>query len=209
MVEGVRQLSQIAFGIFKARYIDQGLNLMEPVAADTSVDPATQEVVVEDSFGKGFIAYQLTNTLAPTGSGVGCGYFDEAGSEDDCGISRVMNGYLFAGCFVPTSEANRLAFADYCLANFSRDYFDDSGPGPTRQSLEQGLDPQAFRDFWREYGHEYRASGLELLNRKVVTANYSATYQSDLLGVWDVLDKCDPIESAEDESALGLDLPAE
>lgn len=209
VVEGVRQLSQIAFGIFKARYIDQGLNLMEPVAADTSVDPATQEVVVEDSFGKGFIAYQLTNTLAPTGSGVGCGYFDEAGSEDDCGISRVMNGYLFAGCFVPTSEANRLAFADYCLANFSRDYFDDSGPGPTRQSLEQGLDPQAFRDFWREYGHEYRASGLELLNRKVVTANYSATYQSDLLGVWDVLDKCDPIESAEDESALGLDLPAE
>lgn len=209
VVEAVRQLSQIAFGIFKARYVGQESNLMESILDDISVNPATGETVVKEISGKGFIAYQLTNALPPTGSGVGCGYFDESGVKDGHGISLAMNNYLFEHCFAPTSEANKLAFADYCLANFSRDYFDDSGQVPTRHSLEQGLNPLAFRKFWRKYGDTYRKAGLEMLNRKVVTANYSATYESNLLEVWKVLDSDDPIDSAGEETSSEPVRPAE
>lgn len=188
VVEAVRRASQIAFQEFKTRYIDGRRNFLSASIEDISVDQATGETVVTDRSGKGFIIYQLANSLAPTGSGVGCGYFDEYGAGDGCGIAREMNAYLFEVCFAPINEENKLAFADYCLANFSRDYFNETGSVPTRQSLEQGLDVGAFRAFWNRHGPTYKAANLEAHSRRVVTANYTAWYADDLPKVWDVLD---------------------
>ena len=187
VIEGVRVISQRSFQIFRERYISSGINFMVEAAGEMSYRASTLEVAVHETWTAGFVIYQLSNTLAPTGSGVGCGYFDASGREDQRGISLVMNTYLFEVCFAPVSELNKFAFADYCLASFSRDYFDEGGSVPTQQSLEAGLDPQSFRAFWLRYGDTYRRAKLEQYERTVVTVNYSAAY-SKLPEVWDVLD---------------------
>jgi hypothetical protein len=188
-VDAVRAASQLAFSLFKNAYIDSGRNFLVESRVETGGDDP-EVGSVQSHWVAGFVVYQLTNAFPPTGSGVGCGFFDEEGEDDGGGVSMAMNSYLFDHCFNPAGgRENVLAFADYCLANFSKDYFDGDGPKPTRQSLEEGLNGDCFGKFWRLHHAKFKAEKLELLGREVVTNNYTSSYSSDIEQVWKVLDE--------------------
>jgi hypothetical protein len=190
VIDGVRLISQKSFQIFKERYIDSGANVFIECWKESSNEDFVTAPLVKWGGVAGFISYQLSNSLPPTGSGVGCGFYDVKGDSDKQGIAEIMNTYLFGLCFSSDQDETMMVFADYCLSNFSRDYFDDEGIGavPTRESLEQGLDPARFKRFWLDNHERFKLRRLDRLERVVETANYRASYAEHLRQVWDTLD---------------------
>ena len=214
---GMRRLSQQVFALFKRTYIDAGRNFIAearevPVDAflgqafahlheQASLDPGSEQgdttiarrVASARAFAASFVIYQLSNALPPNGSGVGCGHYDEVGSEDGAGISRLMNEYVFGFCFSPlVSGDNVLLFLDHCLANLSSPFHtgrDEEGYVATKSGLPGGLDPKAMGRYWLEHRDHIRGLGLQDSGRCVYTPGYTAFYRDDLDGVFSVLNE--------------------
>jgi KaiC/GvpD/RAD55 family RecA-like ATPase len=214
---GMRSLSQQVFAHFKRTYIEPGRNFIAeghkvPVEAflgqafahlheQALQDPASEQddtsiarrVAAARSFAASFVIYQLSNSLPPNGSGVGCGYYDESGAEDGGGISRLMNEYVFGLCFSPDVDGdNVLLFLDHCLAHLSSPFYtgrDEEGYIATKSGLPGGLDPKAMGGYWLMHRDHIRGLGLQDSGRCVLTPGYTAFYRDDLDGVFDVLDE--------------------
>ena len=214
---GMRRLSQEVFALFKRSYIDPRRNFLSevsdaPVEAflgeassqlgqqasrdDQSVQGAvslTQRVSAARTVAKSFVIYQLSNPLPPNGSGVGCGYYDECGVGDSCGISRLMNEYAFGVCFNPDiHEDNVFCFLDHCLSNLSSPFFsgrDEEGYFASKAQLPGGLDPKEMGRYWSQRREFIHQRILRVEERSVVTSNYIASYRKDLAGVFAVLDE--------------------
>ncbi|MDM0059028.1 KAP family NTPase [Variovorax fucosicus] len=212
-LQGMREISQAVFAHFRRVYVETGRNFLSEVGAtpasafigeastagegkDAAVTfeqtlSASDQVEAVRSTIKNFVTYQLCNSKPPNGSGVGCGFYDETGSDNKGGISRVMNEYMFKVCFNPLlDDNNRLLFADYCLSNLSNAVFAGSeadGFIPTKVGLADGLDEAALCEYWQQYRGAFE--GLLDLDRRVVTTNYVATYGKNLSAVFEVLDE--------------------
>lgn len=207
---GMRRISQLVFAKFKADYIDRNINFYAEVDAipdedfDTTGllqlykdDRAHKNEIVSNirasrSGIKSFVMYQLCNRKEANGSGVGCGYYDESGVQDNHGISRIVDSYVFNFCFNPKiDESNAYHFLDYCLSNLSNSYFEGT-PGDGFVAARSGLigcfDIESFAWYWRKHGDFVRYKAGESLTREVVTSNYVAFYSDDLDGVFKVLD---------------------
>jgi hypothetical protein len=212
----MRELSQVVFALFKQTYIDTQRNFLSEVN-DTPVEAffgqSSSQLVQEASSGdqseqvaaplarrvssarsvvKSFVIYQLSNSLPPNGSGVGCGHYDESGAGDGGGVAKLMNEYAFGVCFNPDiHEDNCLLFLDHCLLHLSSAFFsgsDGKNYSATRTDLPGGLDPKVMGRYWRRHGKDIRQQALHVGERYVVTANYIASYREDLAGVFAVLD---------------------
>jgi len=210
--KGMRQISQQVFEHFRRVYIEPKRNFLAEVNGTSAYEflgqaggpppendesesvehalPQDDQLEAARSSVKMFVIYQLCNSRPATGSGVGCGFYDEVGAGDNAGIARQMNAYAFEVCFNPELDAGNLAlFADYCLCQFSSAFF-SSGQGqgfvPTKESLQAGFDLSALCEYWQRRREAYR--DLPTLDRRVVTSNYVATYREDLPKVFDVLD---------------------
>jgi hypothetical protein len=210
----MREISQAVFAHFRRVYIETGRNFLAeanatpaqefvggaggplPEAEDNSVNfertlSASDQVEAVRSSIKSFVIYQLCNSKPPNGSGVGCGFYDETGSDNKAGIAGVMNAYVFGVCFNPAlGENNRLLFADYCLTQLESAVFARSQGGwfiPTKANLTSGFDESALCDYWQQH----RAAFDELLSvdRRVVTTNYVVTYKDALPGAFQMLDE--------------------
>jgi hypothetical protein len=214
---GMRKLSQEVFALFKRTYIDSQRNFFAevndtPVEAflgvafaklidEASRDPQSEHdenaiarrVASARSVVKSFVIYQLSNSLSPNGSGVGCGHYDEDGVEDGGGIAKVMNDYVFSICFNPEiHESNVLLFLDHCLSHLSSSFFsgrDEDGYVATKANLPGGLDPKEMGRYWRQHREHIRGRDLHTIGRWVFRPNYTASYRDDLDGVLAVLDK--------------------
>lgn len=214
---GMRTLSQQVFAHFKRTYIDTGRNFIAeacdvPVDAflghafvhlheRASLDPGSEQgdtaiagrIAAARSFAASFVIYQLSNPLPPNGSGVGCGHYDESGAEDGCGISRLMNEYVFDFCFSPVVNGdNVLLFIDHCLAHLSSPFHtgrDEEGYVPTKSGLPGGLDPKAMGRYWLAHRDHIRGLDLQDNGRCVFMPSYTALYRDDLDGVFAVLDE--------------------
>ena len=214
---GMRKLSQEVFALFKRTYIDSQRNFLAeatsaPVEAflgmafaqqidEASRDPQPEHgdtaiawrVAVARSIVKSFVIYQLSNSLPPNGSGVGCGYYDENGVDDSGGIAKVMNDYVFGFCFNPEiHENNVLLFLDHCLSHLSSPFYsgrDEDGFVATKAELPGGLDPKEMGRYWRQHRELIRGRELHTIGRCVFTPNYTAFYRDDLEGVFAVLDE--------------------
>lgn len=209
-IMGMRKISQIIFAKFKADYIDRKVNFYAAVDAvsvenfdttglllthrdEPSIKNAIASNILASRSGvKGFVIYQLCNSKGANGSGVGCGYYDESGVEDNHGISRIIDSYVFGFCFNPkVDEDNAYHILDYCLSHLSNSYFEGT-PGDGFVAARSGLigcfDIESFACYWKEHGALVRAKAEETPNRKVVTSNYIASYTDDLNGVFKVLD---------------------
>lgn len=213
---GMRKISQEIFKLFKQTYIEQNRNFLSEVNStpdeqflgtvqSSNVDfPAVEEQAERDmpslaerilavrSAVKSFVIYQLSNSLPPTGSGVGCGHYDESGSLDSGGIAKVMNEYLLSFCFNPeVEEGNALLFLDHCLTHLSSSFFsgdNEDGYIATVAELPGGLDAAKVGEFWRNYGDRIRQLAALNQDRSVTTSNYTAFYRDDLSNVFEVLD---------------------
>jgi hypothetical protein len=221
---GMRTLSQQVFAHFKRTYIEPGRNFIAeargvPVDAflgqafahlheQASLDPGSDQgdttiarrVAAARPFAASFVIYQLSNALPPNGSGVGCGHYDESGTEDGGGISRLMNDYVFGHCFNPSVDGdNVLLFLDHCLAHLSSPFHtgrEEEGYVATKSGLPGGLDPKAMGRYWLEHRDHIRGLELQGNGRCVFMPGYTALYRDDLNGVFAVLD-----ELADEETA--------
>jgi hypothetical protein len=213
---GMRKLSQEVFALFKRAYIDPQKNFCAEVdeapvdaflgvafanlEAQASLPPQfehsntaiNRRIASARSVIKSFVIYQLSNSLPPNGSGVGCGYYDEDGTEDGCGIAKLMNEYMFGICFNPDIDKNNgLLFLDHCLTHLSNSFFsgrDEQGYFPTKAELPGGLDPKEMGRYWRQHRVQIRERKLEAIQRCVFMPNYVASYTDYLEAVFAVLD---------------------
>lgn len=208
-IAGMRTISQCIFALFKSRYIDAKRNLFDDVDAvsDAAFLGAASFEIAKNDAGEGlldliegtrsrvktFVVYQLANRQAGTGSGVGCGYYDIAGTADGGEIARLMNDYMFDVCFNPAiKEKNVEHFLDYCLCNLTSGFWsgsDEDGYHPTPQSLASILNVGTLADYWAKNGKGIKAQNFTSSDKRVVTLNYVATYKDDLPSVFDVLDQ--------------------
>lgn len=214
---GMRKLSQEVFSLFKRTYIDSQRNFLAeangvPVEAflgrafaqltdeasrnaqsEHSDNAIARRVASARSVVKSFVIFQLSNSLPPNGSGVGCGHYDEDGVGDGGGIAKVMNDYMFGTCFNPDiHENNVLLFLDHCLSHLSSSFFsgrDEDGYVATKAQLPGGLDPNAMGCYWRQHREHIRGRDLHASERCVFTPNYIAFYREDLNNVFVVLDE--------------------
>ena len=203
---GMRRLSQEVFALFKRTYIDSRRNFLADVCdapvedflGETSTRQSesaslTQRVSSARSVVKSFVIYQLTNQLAPNGSGVGCGFYDENGAGNEGGIARLMNKYMFDVCFNPDiHEDNALYFLDHCLSHLSNSFFSDRdkvGYFASKSELPGGLDPKEMGRYWSTHRELIRRRVQHVEERYVVTPSYIALYREDLAGVFEVLDE--------------------
>ncbi|PMR71724.1 KAP family NTPase [Halomonas heilongjiangensis] len=214
---GMRKLSQKVFALFKRTYIDSRRNFFAEVN-DTSAESFLGEVsskldrqassddqfeTSDASFAqlissarsvvKSFVIYQLSNSLPPQGSGIGCGHYDERGAGDGGGIAKLMNEYAFDVCFNPDlHEDNIIFFLDHCLSHLSNGFFsgrDEEGYFASKAELPGGLDPKEMGRYWSQHRDLIRQRVPLVEERCVVTTNYIASYRDDLDGVFAVLDE--------------------
>lgn len=214
---GMRKLSQEVFALFKRTYIDSRRNFFTeandvPVDAflgiafvqlreQASRDPQSQHsdiaiarrVASARYVVKSFVIYQLSNSLPPNGSGVGCGHYDEDGVEDGGGIAKLMNDYVFGTCFNPDVHTNNVfLFLDHCLSHLSSPFYsgrDEDGYIATKAGLPGGLDPREMGRYWRQHREHIRGLDSQNIQRYVFTPNYIVSYRDDLNGVFTVLDE--------------------
>lgn len=213
----MRKLSQCVFALFKRAYIDVGRNFIAeayevPVDAllgqafvhlheQASLDLGSEhvdttiarQIAAARSLVASFVIYQLSNTLAPNGGGVGCGHYDEVGTEDLGGISKLMNEYVFGFCFNPKVNGdNVLRFLDYCLSHLSSPFHtgrDEDGYVATKTGLCGGLNPKSMGMYWLQHRDHIRGLGLQHSGRCVFMPGYTAFYRDYLVGVFAVLDE--------------------
>jgi KAP family P-loop domain. len=214
---GMRRLSQEVFALFKRTYIDPQRNFLsevndapvevflgealsqfseqasEDVLSEQEAAPLAQSVSSARSAVKSFVMYQLSNTLPPNGLGVGCGHYDECGTGDGGGISKLMNEYAFGVCFNPNiHEDNVFHFLDHCLSHLSNSFFsarEERGYFASKAELPGGLDPKEMGRYWGQHRELIRQRAQHDKERNVVTYNHIASYRDDLAGVFTVLDE--------------------
>jgi len=212
---GMRHLSQEVFELFRSVFIAPSRNFLAEVDMTSSADflggrtaHLREENVSDDVAGhltmedrlaatrslvKSFVIYQLANSLGPTGSGVGCGFYDQRGKGDSSGIGQLMNDYVFDVCFNPNVEEDNIYhFANHCLSHLSSGFFSgeyEDGYVPTKRDLPGGLNIERLIEYWEV--HRERIMKLDLPNtmRRVVTLNYIASYKEELPKVFDLLDE--------------------
>jgi hypothetical protein len=213
-ISGMRTLSQRIFSKFHEEFVKPGRNYLAAVeetseqlffgAAEEHLKNGAEQIgaaetlqhrlLATKSMVKTFVIYQLTNRKPPTGSGVGCGYYDPEGRADKSDIASLMNKYIFEVCFNPELDSrNVYRFADYCLCKLANGFWssaedEDDGYFPTPASLSDELDASELVAYWEKFGPTIKQMNLPNLNSRVFTHNYSADYKTDLPRVYDVLD---------------------
>lgn len=175
---GMRKLSQEIFALFKKAYIEQRKNFLsetdeipesdflgaapilsqEQKANGHSEKPeeslVKQLIAGERSTVKSFVIYQLSNSNSPSGSGVGCGLYDEQGSREGHGIAKQMNDYMFEVCFnLVIDPENVHHFLQFCLTHLSNPFFtgafnEQDGYFPFKGEISGGLDSKRMGQYW-------------------------------------------------------------
>ncbi len=227
---GMRKLSQEVFALFKRTYIDSHLNFFAEVndvpveeflgiAFANSIEEASRDpqskhddnalarfVASARAVVKSFVIYQLSNSVPPNGSGVGCGYYDEDGGEDGGGIAKAMNDYVFGTCFNPeVHKDNVFLFLDHCLSNLSSSFFlgrNEDGYIATKAELPGGLDPKEMGSYWNQHRKHIRGRNLHASGRCVFRPDYIAFYRDYLDGVFTVLDELADEHSVHEEELV-------
>lgn len=207
----MRIASQKAFSLFFRDYIDTKKNFLLEVdklsieelvgvahsylndrLADETVTlkRVNEAADIARSRIKSFCIYQLSNDIIS--SGVGCGYYDVSGANDNHEIKRRMSEYLFEVCFrLDVSGTNAGCFVDYMLLGFQR-LFDTPGAKdfvPDLESVSRVLDANLLFTYWVRNERQYRGMNLQDTDREVRTSNVALTYSEAVPRLFDALTK--------------------
>ncbi|MDX8123098.1 P-loop NTPase fold protein [Janthinobacterium sp. GMG2] len=211
-VSGMRTITQRVFAKFRVRYIIPSVNLFDEFDTLThadllgeslpyyitsfthqgQMDRLENSVEATRSLAKSFVVYQLLNRHAPTGSGVGCGFYDSTGDADQGEIAYLMNQYLFEVCFNPNiAPENAEHFLNYCLLSLSSDNWAHGNERyqPSVQGMTSVMDPHELARYWDVHGHWFRSQNYPAITKKVISLNYVASYAEDIPLVYAVLDQ--------------------
>lgn len=209
--EGMREISQMVFHIFKDQYITQKKNIFEAIddlslddlagqcstfvraqikSGNVDQDYVDKLIAVEKSGVKSFVVYQIGNSMIS--SGVGCGFYDETGSADQKGIATQFNNYLFDQCFNPEiNQENFERFLDYLMINFAHTFGFGDGVSyvPTLGEFTKVIEKERLKDYWKAHKGTILALNFISKKKQVITSNYVATYEGDLPAVFRVLNE--------------------
>lgn len=218
--QGMRRISQEVFKHFKNIYIDTRRNFfadMHDIPDDDFLGdnelitfikqnqeqqktPLEEHVAATRSRILLFVIYQLSNPYPPSGSGVGCGFYDEQGTADEGRIAGLMNTYIFEFCFNPSIERNNVFyFLDYCLTKLRDPFFSDNneaGYFATKEELSNGLDAEVMGKYWLQHRDTIRSFFETYGDRVVITSNYKVSYREYLPKVFQALDELGNITNA-------------
>lgn len=208
--QGMREISQSTFNIFNTQYIVPKKNIfeefnklsMQDLAGDsfdyvlTNIKKGNinQEqidglVAAEKSGMQSFVIYQLGNSII--NSGIGCGYYDESGIENNKGIASKVNDYLFGYCFNPeVNLKNYEHFLDYLLTQFRHSFSFDEGVNYVSNIDEftKVLEPKQLRVYWQSHRESIFERDFLSSKKKIITSGYIASYEEDLRSVYKTLD---------------------
>jgi hypothetical protein len=210
-ISALRKISQSAFRIFKNNYIDNNINFFRSVDELNEKDlfgryyEFAQKTIGGDNFSKNvflqnvekvrsqiksFSIYQLGNQMIS--NGIGCGYFDVAGFEDKQGIRKELNTYLFDNCFNPKLESDAYRFfVEYLLLCFALNFsFSDDHDfhRPSLKEFTEVLDTDSLREYWHLNKEEILLRDFQTEEKMIYTLNYSISYRSGLVQVYEILD---------------------
>jgi hypothetical protein len=205
LIAEMRGISQHLFSLFTHLYINPRRNILEEVDKltyrDLMGDWADVSQGINESSGSElqndlsvkrssiiqFICYQIGGEVIE--QGVCCGYYDEAGFDDQKGIAKAFRGYLFDVCFEPKSgDTNYERFLDFLLMQFALVHsLRDRKFVPRINALTKVLGKEPLAKYWQEHRTTIMAREFTSMPKEVVTANYRASY-SDLKMVFDELD---------------------
>lgn len=201
LINEMREISQKVFKMFKEQYIDKGKNIFSEIEQLTFnqltgkyseyyhelQNDSNKEIFISKNSIINFMIYQLGNTIID--HGIGCGYYDIKGTNDNNGINEQMNRYLFDICFNPDSSSESyIYFIDYLLMNLQQ-YRDDGDNLEYISNLEgfkKVLKVEQLSAYWKEHGELIKQQDFG--ERKIYTRNYTATYRDDLEHVFKTLD---------------------
>jgi hypothetical protein len=207
-VEEMREISQKVFQIFNKQYIDTNTNILKQIDElklsditgryDSLIQTKIQAGEIEDvdaTVGrhitqiKSFTVYQLGNS--EIFSGIGCGYYDPEGQDDDQGIKKLINDYLFNICFNPSFDSeNYKRFLDYLLIHFANvSERDGHGYIPHINEFTKVLIKERLAQYWTNNNIAIKELNLTQQDKKIYQANYVANYNTDLQLVFNELDK--------------------
>ncbi|HEX2896534.1 MAG TPA: hypothetical protein VHP63_00600, partial [candidate division Zixibacteria bacterium] len=208
LIEEMREISQLVFKIFESQYISNRKNVFELTEKLTLEDflgdnynfverkISSGEVIrIQDlveatkSQVKSFVVYQLGSSHIE--SGVGCGYFDVEGKGDKHQIQKRINDYLFDICFNPEiAKGNYEHFLDYLMLNFASTYKSFGGLNykPYLNEFTRVIFEDRLSKYWNLNGDAIKASNFGSRDKTIRTGNYTANYNVDLPGIFDVLD---------------------
>ncbi|MDO8569524.1 MAG: P-loop NTPase fold protein [bacterium] len=211
VVEEMREISQKVFEIFNARYILPKKNIFEELDTLKTTDlvgkydeflkqkisdgtfqaTAIEKKTIELKTRVGsFILYQIANT--EINLGVGCGFYDPAGTEDKHTIRDFINDYLFDYCFDPKDAKNAEYFIDYLFRNFASAFASAREDGlkyvPSINEFTKVLDKVKLATFWQTHGKTFKDLKLEDKEKVVFVGNDEASYKKYVPKVYGVLD---------------------
>ena len=199
LLDGMREISQKAFNIFKDEYINKSINLFEVIdklslddfygyyVKYNKNDPS--EIEKEELFKNAvisFITYQIAN--AEIDSGVGCGLYDVKGNIDKKGIRKCMNEYIFNVCFNPAKAENIKYFTNFLLINLVKGFFEEDGSlTPSLSQISKILDKDSLLNYWKQ-NKDKIIKFSDGKNVVVRTYNYTASYLQHLPVLFELLD---------------------
>lgn len=210
-VGGLREITQVIYNSFKENFVSKEINFFSAVddlslkdltgnyydhfiASNTERGMKDSDIsriaAASRSHIKSFCIYQLGNSLI--NSGVGCGYFDEVGTEDSGNIKIAVNDYLFGLCFNPDLKVGGYKyFLDYLLMSFDFDFNFNGGVTyrPNLAQITRVLEFDGLKKYWSEHRDSIIKLGFDRRNDEVHTPNYSTTYKEGLPQVYEILDK--------------------
>jgi hypothetical protein len=207
--QGMRQISQKIFDSFHEQYIKNKINYFDHVkklelpeiAGKTesfvnlqiskrviSNQEVNDKVEVVKSRILNFTIYQLTNKLVS--SGIGCGYYDRTGIQDQSGIFQLMNNYLFKVCFNPRNkEDNYEHFLDYLLLHLSHPFETNEDEfTPRAEELDKTLDREMLKAYWVRNKTKILNKKYHERSKRVFHSNYITSYKEQLVNVFKMLD---------------------
>lgn len=204
-IQQMREISQKCFQIIKTVYIKNSLNIFDEIEniSQESFYGKSYEYIkektgnIQENFERekntmsSFIIYQIANKNIDYG--VGCGYYDEDKSENNNGIRKTFNEYLFNVCFnITIKKENCIYLVDYLLTHLKekRDYSSDTRYEyiPDFERFTIALDKKMLVDYWTKNGEEIKKYFIGK-NKTIYTYNYTAFYDEDLKDLFEVLDK--------------------
>lgn len=137
--------------------------------------------------------YQLTNDRGGNGEGVGCGRYDEFGTQDCGGIRKAMTEYLLGFCFDPSHGLpHAQAFADFCLRSLRAEPFkliDSDNVDDTLEAVTELLGRQAMAAFWVRSGDQIKQLLASVTGAVHCYNNFKATYEKWLPTLFIALDR--------------------
>ena len=204
-IQQMREISQKCFQIIKTAYIENSLNIFDEIKniSQESFYGKSYEYVkdkmgnIQENLEKeknamiSFMIYQIANKNIDFG--VGCGYYDEDKSENNNGIKKTFNEYLFNVCFnMTTKKENCIYLVDYLLIHLKRkrDYSSDAKYEyvPDFEDFTIALDKKMLVDYWIKNEEEIKKY-FNGKNKTIYTYNYTAFYEEDLPELFNELDK--------------------